>query len=267
MVGLVLLGKKLASPTTRMMSGAWPPPAPSVWKAHSVRPLVAAMVFSTKPLSLSVSLWIDTCTSCCSATSRQLSMAAGVVPQSSCSFRPIAPASTCWVSASGRLALPLPRKPRFIANASAACSISFKLAGPGVQVVAKVPVAGPVPPPNMVVMPEARASSICCGQMKWMWVSMPPAVTIMPSAEMISVPGPMTMSTPGCTSGLPALPMATMRWALTAMSALTMPQWSTMTALVMTRSAASCAPGPLGTWLWPMPSRMVLPPPNLTSSP
>jgi hypothetical protein len=29
-----------------------------------------------------------------------------------------------------------------------------------------------------VVMPELMASSICCGQMKWMWVSMPPAVTM-----------------------------------------------------------------------------------------
>ena len=31
--------------------------------------------------------------------------------------------------------------------------------------------------------------------------------------------------------------------------------------------ATTCTPGPLTTWLWPMPSRMVLPPPNLTSSP
>ncbi len=38
--------------------------------------------------------------------------------------------------------------------------------GPGVQVVAFVPVAGPVPPPIIVVMPEVSASSICCGQMK-----------------------------------------------------------------------------------------------------
>ena len=53
--------------------------------------------------------------------------------------------------------------------------------GPGVQVVAAVPVAGPVPPPIMVVTPEQSASSICCGQMKWMWLSMPPAVTILPS--------------------------------------------------------------------------------------
>ena len=60
---------------------------------------------------------------------------------------------------------------------------------PGVQVVAKVPVAGPVPPPIMVVTPLARASSICCGQMKWMWLSKPPAVTMLPSQLMISVPG------------------------------------------------------------------------------
>ena len=70
--------------------------------------------------------------------------------------------------------------------------------------------AGPVPPPSMVVTPDISASSICCGQMKWMWLSMPPAVTIMPSPAMISVPAPMAMVTPGCTSGLPALPMAWM---------------------------------------------------------
>ena len=134
-----------------MMSGAWPPPAPSVWKLWIVRPLKAAMVSSTKPLSFSVSVWIATWVSVSSATARQQSIAAGVVPQSSCSFRPIAPASTCWRSASGRLALPLPRKPRFIGKASAACSICAMFSGPGVQVVAKVPVAGPVPPPSMVV--------------------------------------------------------------------------------------------------------------------
>ncbi len=139
--------------------------------------------------------------------------------------------------------------------------------GPGVQVVAKVPVAGPVPPPSIVVTPELSASSICCGQMKWMWLSTPPAVTIIPSAAMTSVPGPMTMSTPGCTSGLPALPILAMRLPRRPMSALTMPQWSRISALVMTQSTASPAPGPLTRCDWPMPSRIVLPPPNLTSSP
>ena len=90
--------------------------------------------------------------------------------------------------------------------------------GPGVQVVAKVPVAGPVPPPSIVVTPDISASSICCGQMKWMWVSMPPAVTIMPSPAMTSVPAPMTMSTPGWMSGLPALPSFAIRPPLSPMS-------------------------------------------------
>ena len=135
------------------------------------------------------------------------------------------------------LALPLPRKPRFIGNASAAASIECICHGPGVQVVAKVPVAGPVPPPIMVVTPDISASSICCGQMKWMCVSMPPAVTIMPSPAMISVPAPMGMVMPGWMSGLPALPIFQMWPSLRPMSALTMPQWSTISALVITVSA------------------------------
>ncbi len=62
---------------------------------------------------------------------------------------------------------------------------------------------------------------------------------------MISVPGPMMMSTFGWMSGLPALPMAEMRPSVMATSALTIPQWSRMTALVMTVSAAPSAPGRL----------------------
>ena len=190
-------------------------------------------------------------------------MAAGVVPQSSCSFRPIAPARTCSCSASGRLALPLPRRPKFIGQASQACNMRAMFQGPGVQVVAAVPAAGPVPPPSIVVTPDIRASSTCCGQMKWMCASSAPAVRICPSPAIASVPGPMTTSTPGCTSGLPALPMAAIRPSSMPTSALTMPQWSRMRALVMTVSTAS----PEARWLCPMPSRMTLPPPNFTSSP
>ena len=57
-----------------------------------VRPLNAAIESSTKPDSLSVSVWMVTWTSSPSAIPRQQSMAAGVVPQSSCSLRPTAPA-------------------------------------------------------------------------------------------------------------------------------------------------------------------------------
>jgi hypothetical protein len=74
----------------------------------------------------------------------------------------------------------------------------------------------------------------------------------------------MMMVTPGWMSGLPALPMALIYPSLMATSALTMPQWSTISALVMTVSAAPCL---LVTWDCPMPSRITLPPPNFTSSP
>ena len=53
------------------------------------------------PISFSVSVWIITCTSMASATRRQQSIAAGVVPQSSCSFSAQAPARTISSSAAG----------------------------------------------------------------------------------------------------------------------------------------------------------------------
>ncbi len=138
-------------------------------------------------------------------------MAPGVVPQSSCSLSAQAPAVTISTSASGRLALPLPERPKFIGKASSDCSIRSICQGPGVQVVASVPCAGPVPPPSMVVMPECSASSICWGAMKWICASNPPAVRMRPSPAITSVPGPMMTVTPGCVSGLPALPILWMR--------------------------------------------------------
>jgi hypothetical protein len=54
-------------------------------------------------------------------------------------------------------------------------------------------------------------SSICCGQMKWMWLSMPPAVRIMPSPAITSLPAPIGIVTPGWMSGLPPLPIFQMR--------------------------------------------------------
>jgi hypothetical protein len=134
------------------------------------------------------------------------------------------PASICSASGSGRLALPLPNNPKLSGRSSSAWYMRPMYQGPGVQVVALVPAAGPVPPPSMVVIPDIMASSTCCGQMKWMCESMPPAVAMSPSPAMISVPAPITMPTPGCTSGLPALPMPEIRPPFKPMSALTIPQ-------------------------------------------
>ena len=101
--------------------------------------------------------------------------------------------------------LPFPRKPKFIGYSSAAFNIIFKFHGPGVQVVAFVPSAGPVPPPIIVVTPLYNAQSICCGLMKWIWVSIPPAVTIIPSPASASVDAPTVIPgvTPSMMSGFP----------------------------------------------------------------
>mmetsp|Transcript_9890 Transcript_9890/g.20638 ORF Transcript_9890/g.20638 Transcript_9890/m.20638 type:complete len:285 (-) Transcript_9890:2274-3128(-) len=59
-VGLVEEGMTLGSPHTAMMSGAWPPPAPSEWYVWMVRPLNAASVCSRQHASFSVSVWMFT---------------------------------------------------------------------------------------------------------------------------------------------------------------------------------------------------------------
>ena len=46
-VGFVDDGSTLGWLTTVMMSGAWPPPAPSVWYVWIVRPAMASSVLCT----------------------------------------------------------------------------------------------------------------------------------------------------------------------------------------------------------------------------
>ena len=97
-VGLVELGSTLGWPATFRMSGAWPPPAPSVWKVWMTRPAMASMVSSTYPASFRVSVWTETCTSMSSATLRAARIMEGMAPQSSCTLKPHAPASICSTS-------------------------------------------------------------------------------------------------------------------------------------------------------------------------
>jgi hypothetical protein len=104
-------------------------------------------------------------------------------------LQPQAPASTCSSSAAGQAGVALAEKAEIHRQALGRLQHAPQVPGPGVQVVALVPVAGPVPPPIIVVTPDISASSTCCGQMKWMCASMPPAVTISPSPAIASVPG------------------------------------------------------------------------------
>ncbi|SKV59524.1 Uncharacterised protein [Mycobacteroides abscessus subsp. abscessus] len=121
---------------------------------------------STNPVSLRVSECKATCTSASSATRRQASITAGVVPQSSCSLKPAAPPRNCSHMASGLTVFPLPSIRMFMGQPSSACSIRPRCHAPGVTVVALLPSAGPVPPPIIVVMPPLSASGRICGQMK-----------------------------------------------------------------------------------------------------
>ena len=60
-VGFVDDGSTFFSLQTLMMSGAWPPPAPSEWYVWIVRPANDSMVSSTHADSFSVSVWMVTC--------------------------------------------------------------------------------------------------------------------------------------------------------------------------------------------------------------
>ena len=115
----------------------------------------------------------------------QQSIAAGVVPQSSWSLSPIAPASICSASGAGRDGVALAEKAEVHRQAIGRLEHPVIFHGPGVQVVALVPVAGPVPPPISVVSPRTARRQTSCGQMKCTWASIPPAVTIMFSPAML----------------------------------------------------------------------------------
>ena len=86
-----------------------------------------------------------------------------------------------------------------------------------------------------------------------------------PASASVVTPVIIPGVTPSITSGLPALPIPTMRFPLIPMSAFRMPSFaSTIKAFVITMSSASPAATPVAC---PIPSRSTLPPPNLHSSP
>ncbi len=83
--------------------------------------------------------------------------------------------------------------------------------GPGVQVVARVPCAGPVPPPSMVVRPEMqRVVDLAGGDEVDVGIHAARGQDA-PLPAITSVAGPITTVTPAGCRGLPALPMAWMR--------------------------------------------------------
>jgi hypothetical protein len=194
-------------------------------------------------------------------------MAAGVVPQSSCSFRPMAPASTCWHQRLGPAGVALAQKPRFIGKASAAFSIVPCASGPGVQVVAKR--AG------------GRAGAAAdhrghAAHQRFLDLLRADEVDVRVDAaggdDQAFARNDLGARADddvhaGLTSGLPALPMRRDAPGAEADVGLHDAPVVEDQRVGDDVSTASIAPGPLMRWLWPMPSRTVLPPPNFTSSP
>lgn len=126
------------------------------------------------------------------------------------------------------------------------------------------PQTGPNSCPMIVVTPEASEASMMRGDSRWTWVSMAPAVAIMPSPETIVVPVPTTTSIPSSVSGLPARPIEAIRPSIRPIEVFLMPWIASMTStLLITTSQVSRTAAALRC----SPSRAVLPKPARNSSP
>jgi hypothetical protein len=116
----------------------------------------------------------------------------------------------------------------------------------------------------MVVTPLISASSICWGQMKWIWASMPPAVMILPFAGDRLGGGPDDDGDAGLRVGIARLADGGDQAVLEADIGLV--DAGVVDDQRIGDDGIDRAFGPRR-WLWPMPSRITLPPPNFTSSP
>ena len=94
---------------------------------------------------------------------------------------------------------------------------------------------------------------------------MPPAVTILPSPAMTSVPGPMTMVDAGLHVRVAGL--ADADDAAVADADVGLDDAPVVDDQRVGDDGVDGAVGAACAWLWPMPSRITLPPPNFTSSP
>ena len=99
---------------------------------------------------------------------------------------PCTPVSICSTSGGGLCELPRPRKPKFIGQASAACSIFPVLKGPPESIPT---VIGPSEPPIIVVIPLPMACSHRPALSKCTCTSMAPGVAISPSQSRTVVAG------------------------------------------------------------------------------
>ena len=145
---------------------------------------MAAIVSSTKPDSFSVSVWMATWMSYLSATSRQtIDGGRGGRPSLRAASARSAPARTWSIRAFRQAAVSLAEEAPVDRKPFGGLEHALMFQGPGVQVVAQVPVAEPVPPPIIVVIPEAMADFHLLRTDEVDVRVDPPAVQIIPSPE------------------------------------------------------------------------------------
>ena len=201
-----------------------------------------------------------------SATARQVSMAAGRGAPVLVELEAADAGRDLLLQRSGIAGVALcPAVPQLTGSGSAASNMRAMFHGPGVQVVALVPSAGPVPPADHGGDAVGQGRDIpAAGRSCGCGNPPPPGVAIRCSPAITSVPGlPTTMSDAHRPSrlGFPDLPTATIRPWRTPMSGLDDSKTgSMMMALVMTISSAP--PALVISEAWPMPSRADLPPPE-----
>jgi len=164
-VGLVELGRKFDSPTTRGCRVHGRGPRPRCGTRTWLAPLGGRRwCLRRKPLSFSVScgstLRVGRFGHRQAAVDRRWRGAPVFVQlQPGSRRRPI-----CCSSAAGLLALPLPRKPRFIAKPSAASNIKSDVFRAPACRWCEGAGGGAVPTPSIVVTPEARPRRSAAGR-------------------------------------------------------------------------------------------------------
>ena len=169
----------MGAAAARIMSGAWPPPAPSVWYVWIVLPAMAARVSShtaafVKGICMNGYLYVIVVCHIETVINGSGSRTPVFVKFQSPWLRLL----ICSTRAFSSEQFPLPKSPMFIGYSSQAFNIISMFQGPGVQVVALVVAVCRTctAADHRGDAAVYRAHSTCCGEMKWIWVSSPPAV-------------------------------------------------------------------------------------------
>ena len=128
-----------------------------------VRPLIAAMESSTKPISLRVSVWMVTCTSMLVGDGEAVVDGGGGGAPVLVQLEAAGAGAQMLLAGPRAGGVALAEEAEVQWHAVRGLQHHLDCCGAGVHVVALVPVAGPVPPPSSVVTPRAISARRSAG--------------------------------------------------------------------------------------------------------